>query len=80
MTAKLQQMDSALRQVVDFLDDKTLLLVMGDHGMDAKGDPRRESDDEGKAALWMYSKLKSFGRSSKDAAKPPPTAKICPVN
>lgn len=33
MAAKLEQMDSVLRSVVDNLDLDDLLLVMGDHGM-----------------------------------------------
>ncbi|KAI9870380.1 MAG: mannose-ethanolamine phosphotransferase gpi13, partial [Pleopsidium flavum] len=79
MTAKLQQMDRIFRQVVDVLDDQTLLVVMGDHGMDAKGDHGGESDDEVEAALWMYSKKGIFGRSSSERVEPPRTAKERPV-
>lgn len=80
MTAKLQQMDTVIRQIINLLDDRTLLVVMGDHGMDSKGDHGGESDDEVEAAIWMYSKQKSFGRSSKEAATPPSSAKTRPVN
>ena len=62
MNAKLQQMDGVFRQVMELIDENTLLVVMGDHGMDAKGDHGGESDDEIEAALWMYSKRPFFGR------------------
>jgi phosphatidylinositol glycan class O len=79
MTAKLAQMDQVLRDVVNKLDKDTLLVVMGDHGMDAKGDHGGESDDEVEAALWMYSKKGVFGRASKEEALPPLNAKERPV-
>ncbi|TVY55409.1 GPI ethanolamine phosphate transferase, partial [Lachnellula suecica] len=80
MTAKLQQMDGVLRELVSKLDDETLLVVMGDHGMDGKGDHGGESDDEVQAALWMYSKKGIFGRTDPAFVMPPATAKIRPVN
>lgn len=79
MTAKLQQMDEVLREVVKSLDDDTLLVVIGDHGMDGKGDHGGESDDEVEAALWMYSKKGIFGRTDPAYITPPATAKIRPV-
>ncbi|KAF2471372.1 uncharacterized protein BDR25DRAFT_333993 [Lindgomyces ingoldianus] len=79
MTAKLNQMDEIFRKMIDQLDDSTLLVVMGDHGMDAKGDHGGESDDEIQAALWMYSKQKLFGRSSPAYRTPPATAQERPV-
>ena len=75
MTAKLQEMDQVFRNVVKSLDGNTLLVVMGDHGMDVKGDHGGESDDEVEAALWMYSKKGIFGRSQSEFRKPPKTAK-----
>ncbi|TAQ83832.1 hypothetical protein B7494_g7844 [Chlorociboria aeruginascens] len=80
MTAKLQQMDGVLREVVKALDDDTLLIVMGDHGMDGKGDHGGESDDEVEAALWMYSRKGIFGRTDTEFVTPPQTAKVRPVN
>ena len=74
MTAKLEQMDAMLRKVVAALDDDTLLVVMGDHGMDPKGDHGGESDDEVQAALWMYSKKGAFGRTDPAYTLPPLTA------
>lgn len=75
MNAKLQQMDEVFRRVIQTLDEQTLLVVMGDHGMDAKGDHGGESDDEVEAALWMYSKRPFFGREQHEPVTPPPTAK-----
>jgi len=80
MAAKLEQMDMVLRDVVEALDDETLLVVMGDHGMDGKGDHGGESDDEVQAALWMYSKKGIFGRTQPEFRIPPATAKERPVN
>ncbi|KAG9900421.1 hypothetical protein KCV05_g16317, partial [Aureobasidium melanogenum] len=79
MASKLQEMNSVFERMIAALDDKTLLVVMGDHGMDAKGDHGGESDDEVEAALWMYSKQGLFGRRDESAAKPPYTAKERPV-
>ncbi|KAI9793352.1 MAG: mannose-ethanolamine phosphotransferase gpi13 [Peltula sp. TS41687] len=75
MAAKLRQMDRVIRDIITVLDDSTLLVVMGDHGMDVKGDHGGESDDEVQAAIWMYSKKGIFGRTSREAALPPQTAK-----
>lgn len=56
MREKLEQMDQVLRKVVDELDDDTLLVVLGDHGMNPKGDHGGDSELEVDAALWLYSK------------------------
>ncbi|KAI0165827.1 GPI ethanolamine phosphate transferase 3-like protein [Xylariaceae sp. FL1272] len=80
MTSKLEQMDTFIRQLADSIDDNTLLVVMGDHGMDEKGDHGGESDDEVEAALWMYSKRPIFGRTQQDFVNPPVNAKVRPVN
>ncbi|KAI0390802.1 GPI ethanolamine phosphate transferase 3-like protein [Xylariaceae sp. FL0594] len=80
MTAKLHQMDGFIRRLAESVDEDTLLVVMGDHGMDGKGDHGGESDDEVEAALWMYSKRPVFGRTKAEFITPPATAKIRPVN
>ncbi|KAK7679036.1 hypothetical protein QCA50_017980 [Cerrena zonata] len=56
MQSKLQQMDDVIRDVVDLLDDDTLLVVLGDHGMDRKGDHGGDGELETSAGLWFYSK------------------------
>ncbi|KAF2397256.1 hypothetical protein EJ06DRAFT_515527 [Trichodelitschia bisporula] len=75
MKSKLKQMDTLFRDVVRSIDDDTLLIVLGDHGMDAKGDHGGESDDEVQAALWMYASQPLFGRRPGQALLPPPDAK-----
>ena len=79
MAQKLHQMDAVLREIIALLDEQTLLVVIGDHGMDAKGDHGGESDDEVEAALWMYSKKSAFGRLNNDSITPPSTAKERPT-
>ncbi|KAL8381462.1 hypothetical protein RB595_005634 [Gaeumannomyces hyphopodioides] len=80
MMAKLRQMDDFVKNLTATIDDDTLLVVMGDHGMDGKGDHGGESDDEVEAALWMYSSRPVFGRTDPSHLAPPPTAKVRPVN
>ena len=77
--SKLQEMDGVIREVIDLLDETTLLVVMGDHGMDVKGDHGGESDDEVEAALWMYTKSGIFGHGHNGILAPPATAKERPV-
>ncbi|KIW27459.1 uncharacterized protein PV07_07193 [Cladophialophora immunda] len=79
MAEKLRQMDGVIRQMMEKIDDTTLLVVMGDHGMDTKGDHGGESDEEIEAALWMYSKKPRFGRIDGADTLPPATAKERPV-
>lgn len=56
MRDKLAQMDDVLRRVVQMIDNDTLLVVLGDHGMDEKGDHGGDGERETSAALWVYSK------------------------
>ena len=79
MASKLCQMDNVFRDLMVSIDESTLLVVMGDHGMDSKGDHGGESDDEIQAALWMYSKKAVFGRRSPSDFRPPDNAKERPV-
>ncbi|WOO79515.1 GPI ethanolamine phosphate transferase 3 [Vanrija pseudolonga] len=64
MRTKLAQMDTVLRDVVDKLDDDTLLVVLGDHGMTTKGDHGGDSELETSAALWIYSKGKPLAQGA----------------
>lgn len=79
MTSKLRQYDEVIRRTIKMLAKDTLLVVMGDHGMDSMGNHGGESDDEVEAAIWMYSKQARFGRSNTDHVTPPQTAKERPV-
>ncbi|KZT65540.1 alkaline phosphatase-like protein [Daedalea quercina L-15889] len=56
MHAKLKQMDDVLRRIVDEMAEDTLLVVLGDHGMDKRGDHGGDGELETSAALWVYSK------------------------
>lgn len=58
MSKKLKQMNDILAKVVDFMDNNTLLLVMGDHGMTENGDHGGDLPLETDAALFMFSKKK----------------------
>lgn len=55
MATKLTQMNHVIEQLVDRVDDKTLLVVMGDHGMSVEGDHGGESVEELISTLFMYS-------------------------
>ncbi|XP_017265950.1 GPI ethanolamine phosphate transferase 3 [Kryptolebias marmoratus] len=55
MADKLTQMDGVIRSVIDRLQNDTLLVVMGDHGMTDTGDHGGESQKETDAALFLYS-------------------------
>src|SRR2546423_3573248 len=79
MAEKLKQMDEVIRDVMHSIDEETLLVVMGDHGMDAKGDHGGESDDEVEAAIWFFSKKSIFGRTQPSFIMPPKTAKERPI-
>ncbi|CAG8770462.1 32186_t:CDS:1, partial [Racocetra persica] len=56
MAEKLGQMDDMIRNVIRDIDNNTVVLVLGDHGMDSKGDHGGDSDDEVESTLFMYSK------------------------
>lgn len=79
MADKLQQMDHTVAQIADKIDEDTVLVVLGDHGMDKKGDHGGESDEELEATLWFYSKTAMFGRRNSSHVAPPSTAKERPV-
>ncbi|KAF9005177.1 hypothetical protein BDQ17DRAFT_1353965 [Cyathus striatus] len=52
------------RVVVDELDDDTLLVVLGDHGMDRSGDHGGDGVLETSSALWVYSKGRELTANS----------------
>lgn len=66
MKSKLSQMNEFLKKVTAEIEENTLLIVMGDHGMDPKGDHGGDSLLEVESTLWMYSKKPFFGRLSAD--------------
>jgi phosphatidylinositol glycan class O len=56
MKAKLEQMNDVLARTVELLDDDTLLVLIGDHGMDKTGDHGGDGELEVSSAVWIYSK------------------------
>lgn len=60
MAQKLSQMDEMLRNVTNSMDNETLLLVMGDHGMTDNGDHGGNDRLEVDAALLLYTKSRLF--------------------
>ncbi|KAH9484121.1 GPI ethanolamine phosphate transferase 3 [Psilocybe cubensis] len=56
MKLKLEQMNAVLTRVVETIDEDTLLVVLGDHGMDRSGDHGGDGTLETSAGMWIYSK------------------------
>jgi len=56
MKRKLSEMSQVIRAIIDNMDNETLLIVVGDHGMDDKGDHGGDSELEVTTAMLMYSK------------------------
>jgi hypothetical protein len=56
MAGKLDEMDGVLTRLVDeHVDQDTLLVVLGDHGMSVEGDHGGESIEELMSGLFLYS-------------------------
>ncbi|RUP23452.1 hypothetical protein BC936DRAFT_139000 [Jimgerdemannia flammicorona] len=70
MREKLLEMNGVLERIVGFVDEETLLVVMGDHGMTTEGDHGGESEEELMSGLWLYSEreltLGGFGGDDGD--------------
>lgn len=62
MRRKLNDVDKAIRFVVDSMDEDTLLVIAGDHGMTETGDHGGDSYLELESALFFYSKKPIFKR------------------
>ena len=56
MATKLEQMNDVLTRIVERLDQDTLLVVLGDHGMDTRGDHGGDGELETSPGMWIYSK------------------------
>lgn len=68
MKDKLLQMNQVIKDTIKKLDDKTLLIVMGDHGMDPTGNHGGESKEELESTIFFYSKSKNFKVQRKEPA------------
>ncbi|KAG6808130.1 hypothetical protein H0H92_005298, partial [Tricholoma furcatifolium] len=74
MKAKLEQINDVLKRIVDLMTDDTLLVLLGDHGMDQSGSHGGDSSLETSCSLWIYSKgpaLRSFDNK-------PPSSELLP--
>ncbi|XP_046403126.1 GPI ethanolamine phosphate transferase 3 [Ischnura elegans] len=60
MTRKLKEVNTTIRQLLDVIDEDTVLLVIGDHGMTSTGDHGGDSMDEVMSALFVYSRSTLF--------------------
>ncbi|XP_040337513.1 GPI ethanolamine phosphate transferase 3, catalytic subunit isoform X3 [Herpailurus yagouaroundi] len=60
MAKKLSQMDQVIQGLVERLENDTLLVVIGDHGMTMTGDHGGDSELEISAALFLYSPTALF--------------------
>ncbi|KAG1882564.1 hypothetical protein F4604DRAFT_1901989 [Suillus subluteus] len=54
---KLEQMNTLLHDVVAAVDDDTLLIMLGDHGMDKMGNHGGDNVLETMSTFWIYSKV-----------------------
>ncbi|KAG8215632.1 hypothetical protein J3R82DRAFT_7502 [Butyriboletus roseoflavus] len=64
MKAKLEQMNDFLAKLVMAIDKDTLLILLGDHGMDRTGNHGGESTLETMSAVWIYSKGAALSQPS----------------
>ena len=56
MTSKLEQINSFLVKLFQDMDNDTIVFVLGDHGMDERGDHGGDSEQEMSTTLFAYSK------------------------
>ncbi|KAF9222154.1 hypothetical protein BS17DRAFT_709200 [Gyrodon lividus] len=64
MKTKLEQMNDFLAEVVRAIDEDTLLVLLGDHGMDRTGNHGGDSALETMSAVWVYSKGAALSQGS----------------
>ena len=63
MAEKLTQMDNLVYDVINAINDDTLLIVMGDHGATIEGDHGGSSDDETETVMMLYWKKGFLSRA-----------------
>ncbi|KAK9720191.1 mannose-ethanolamine phosphotransferase gpi13 [Basidiobolus ranarum] len=56
MSQKLTEMNQMIETTLNQIDDETVVLIMGDHGMDAKGDHGGDSPLEVQSTLFVHSR------------------------
>ncbi|XP_075436833.1 GPI ethanolamine phosphate transferase 3, catalytic subunit isoform X2 [Ascaphus truei] len=76
---KLTQMNHMISSLVEHLDEKTLMVVAGDHGMTDTGDHGGDSEKEVTAALFVYSKAPLFGDQLEEDPEAVPQVDLVPT-
>ncbi|CCF59922.1 hypothetical protein KAFR_0I01410 [Kazachstania africana CBS 2517] len=66
MREKQLQVNTFIKKIIDSIDNNTLLVVMGDHGMDHTGNHGGDSIDELESTLFLYTKKKNIFRKHDD--------------
>ncbi|PWN90071.1 hypothetical protein FA10DRAFT_219955, partial [Acaromyces ingoldii] len=56
MRTKLEEMDDMVKVIIDNLPKDSLFVLLGDHGMDDKGDHGGDGELEVGSGLWMYAR------------------------
>ena len=79
MSRKLDQMNNVLQEIIDTIEDDTLLAVFGDHGMTSHGDHGGSTEAEIASSLFLYSggpPLRTIQYNRNGKAKPFPYLNI----
>ncbi|XP_048224702.1 GPI ethanolamine phosphate transferase 3 isoform X4 [Perognathus longimembris pacificus] len=79
MAKKLSQMDQVIQGLVERLENDTLLVVAGDHGMTMNGDHGGDSDLEVSAALFLYSPTALFPSTPPEEPEVIPQVSLVPT-
>lgn len=62
MKKKMHETFEFIQDLTDLIDDKTILMVFGDHGMDHTGNHGGDSKDELEAGFWAFAKSQDFAQ------------------
>ncbi|XP_037706966.1 GPI ethanolamine phosphate transferase 3 isoform X5 [Choloepus didactylus] len=79
MAKKLSQMDQVIQGLVERLENDTLLVVAGDHGMTMNGDHGGDSELEVSAALFLYSPTALFSSAPPEEPEVVPQVSLVPT-
>ncbi|XP_054545058.1 GPI ethanolamine phosphate transferase 3 isoform X4 [Talpa occidentalis] len=79
MAKKLSQMDQVIQGLVERLENDTLLVVIGDHGMTMNGDHGGDSELEISAALFLYSPTALFPSTPPEEPEVVPQINLVPT-